>query len=244
MSAATSLAGLVLQVTSPERLAEFYVQHLGMRLSGKEDELRLGYDLTDAYLALRPSRSPAAYKHHPNDHYWKIGITLPNIDVAYAQLKVKGINVTEPRQFRDIGYLCHITDPEGFQVELLQHTFEGQPRTSDGDEKLPLGGGARIGQITLRTTDLETELDHYQTQMGMTLLSIQSVPDYDFDLYFLAFTNETPPHADLTSVQNREWLWQRPYTLLELQHRLKPGAIITPAAAKKTGYEGLRFKGD
>ncbi len=244
MSAATSLAGLVLRVTSPERLAEFYVQHFGMTLSREAGELRLSYDKAGAYLALRPSRSPAAYSHHANDHYWKIGITLPNIDLAYAQLKAKGINVTEPRQFRDIGYLCHITDPEGFQVELLQHTFEGQPRTSDGDEKLPLGGGARIGQITLRTTDIGAELDHYQTHMGMTLLSIQPVPDYDFDLYFLAFTNETSPHADLTSVQNREWLWQRSYTLLELQHRLKLGTIITPVAAKKTGFESLRFIGN
>ncbi len=37
-------------------------------------------------------------------------------------------------------------------------------------------------------------------------------------MYFLAYTDEEPPHPDIESVDNREWLWQRPYTMLELQH--------------------------
>ena len=57
----------------------------------------------------------------------------------------------------------------------------------------------------------------------MKLLSIQDISAYGFCLYFLAFTSETPPvPSELESVENREWLWQRPYTTLEIQHR--PGA--------------------
>ena len=57
----------------------------------------------------------------------------------------------------------------------------------------------------------------------MKLLSIQDISAFGFSLYFLAFTSETPPvPSELESVGNREWLWQRPYTTLEIQHR--PGA--------------------
>ena len=52
----------------------------------------------------------------------------------------------------------------------------------------------------------------------MKLLSIQQVEAYGFTLYFLAFTDETPPNEDLNSIEIREWLWQRPYTTIELQH--------------------------
>ena len=54
----------------------------------------------------------------------------------------------------------------------------------------------------------------------MKLLSIQDISAYGFCLYFLAFTSETPPvPTELESVENREWLWQRPFTTLEIQHR-------------------------
>ena len=54
----------------------------------------------------------------------------------------------------------------------------------------------------------------------MKLLSIQDISAFGFSLYFLAFTSETPPvPSELESVGNREWLWQRPYTTLEIQHR-------------------------
>ena len=57
----------------------------------------------------------------------------------------------------------------------------------------------------------------------MKLLSVQDVSEYGFCLYFLGFTTDTPPEpVDLHSVANREWLWQRPYTTLEVQY--KPGA--------------------
>ena len=53
----------------------------------------------------------------------------------------------------------------------------------------------------------------------MKLLSIQQVEAYGFTLYFLAFTDETPPNEDLNSIEIREWLWQRPYTTIEHQQQ-------------------------
>ena len=39
-----------------------------------------------------------------------------------------------------------------------------------------------------------------------------------FNLYFLACTDEKPPSHDVNVVEIREWLRERPYTTLELQH--------------------------
>jgi catechol 2,3-dioxygenase-like lactoylglutathione lyase family enzyme len=61
-------------------------------------------------------------------------------------------------------------------------------------------------------------LRFYTELLGMRLLSVQPVPAREFTLYFLACTDEVPPHADVEHVGNREWLWQRPYSILELQH--------------------------
>lgn len=76
----------------------------------------------------------------------------------------------------------------------------------------------------------------------MSLLSIQPVLQYNFTLLFLAFTTERPPHEDLEAVENREWLWQRPYTTLELQHCSEPKAFDLPGEGK-AGYAGLCITG-
>ena len=61
----------------------------------------------------------------------------------------------------------------------------------------------------------------------MKLLSRQQVTVYGFELYFLAAVSEEeatkmPDPNDVDSVGNREWLWQRDYTTLELQVSLYP----------------------
>ena len=218
------LSGLRLKVADPEPLIAFYTGVMGMKSEWADSVWRLGYVGADADLILVPGG--ADYAHSRDQRYWKIGVTLPNLDLAYAQLKSAGVEVSEPRQFLDIGYLAHLSDPAGFVIELLQWDFNGNRPADAGDPALPLGGQARIGQITLRTGNMVAERDAHP---DMRLLSVQDVADYGFDLHFLAYTDETPPVADVTAVANREWLWKRPYTVLEFQHF--PGArfAATPA---------------
>lgn len=236
------LSGVALNVASPQTLAEFYTGVLGMTATPEGAEIRVAYGGAGAYLALRQSPSPRAYRHEDRDRYWKIGITLPDLDAAHAQLERKGVAVGTPRQFGDVGYLCHLADPEGFRIELLQRTFEGEPRTAQGDDSLPLGGGAALGQITLRTGNIGAELDHFERRLGMKLLSRQPIAERDFDLYFLACTDEEPPDSDLTAVHNRPWLWQRPYTTLEFQHWPAAGPRGFGCRPGETGYAGLIFE--
>lgn len=218
------LSGLRLQVEDPKLLAGFYADVLGMEARAEGEAWRAGYSGGDADLILLPGGSRAP--HSRDERYWKIGICLPDLVIACEHLRQKGVEVSAPHQFRDIGYMAHLHDPEGFAIELLQHDFLGNRPDGSGDPVLPMGGGAHVGQITLRTGDIAAELALYS---DMKLLSVQDVAEFGFDLHFLAFTEERPPDPDLQSVANREWLWRRPYTTLEFQHI--PGAQLRDSPA-------------
>ncbi|MFA3919763.1 VOC family protein [Ruegeria hyattellae] len=205
------LSGLHLRCANPATLGGFYGDMLGMRALG---DGRFGYAGEDADLVLHPGGG--GYTHDPGQRYWKIGITLTNLDHAVRVLWDKGVDVSDPKQFLDIGYMAHLSDPEGFAIELLQWDFEGNRASDAGDPEAPFAE-ARIGQITLRSGDVQADTVYWK-DLGMRLLSLQDVSAYGFDLHFLAFTDDHPPLPDLWSAGNREWLWRRPYTVLEFQH--------------------------
>jgi len=217
-----SLDALHMRVADPAALAVFYRDVLGMSAQASGDGWRVGYAGVDADLLLLPGGG--GYVHDRGHRYWKIGITLPNVDLAVAQLRQQGHDVSDPRQFLDIGYMAHLADPEGFVIELLQHDFQDNRPKDAGNPAAPFADGV-IGQITLRTGDIQAE-DQRCRNLGLRLLSVQDVAPYGFDLHFYAFTADQPPNADLWAVENRGWLWKRPYTTLEFQHIA--GTAVTP----------------
>ncbi|MGY8690777.1 MAG: VOC family protein [Verrucomicrobiales bacterium] len=93
---------------------------------------------------------------------------------------------------------------------MTRRLRKGHPRCSSLPDK-------RLGQVSLTVRDAEESLAFYRDTLGMGLLSRQEVPAHGFTLYFLAFTDEQPPNPSIDAVENREWLWQRPYTTLELR---------------------------
>ncbi|WP_170427479.1 VOC family protein [Ruegeria arenilitoris] len=227
------LSGLRLRVADTEKLASFYTGVLGMSVDQQGVSLRMGYPGQDADLLLMPGGG--GYTHDTGQRYWKIGITVADVDLAAAVLRDKGVEVSEPRQFLDIGYMCHLKDPEGFVIELLQHDFEGNRVENAADPDAPFAK-ACIGQITLRTGDIAAE-DAFCRAQGMRLLSMQDVEPYGFDLHFYAFTDDVPPNPDLWAVENREWLWKRAYTTLEFQH------VAGARFANVPDYRGLEVEG-
>ncbi len=227
------ISALHLRVADPDRLVGFYTGVLGMSVQAQGLDRRVGYAGQDADLLLRPGGG--GYTHDPGQRYWKIGITVPDVDLAAAYLRQKDVPVSDPKQFLDIGYMCHLQDPEGFVIELLQHDFEGNRPDNAADPFAPFAD-ASIGQITLRTGDIAAE-DAVCRAQGMRLLSMQDVAQYGFDLHFYAFADEVPPDADLWSVKNREWLWKRPYTTLEFQH------VAGTQFAPVPDYLGLEVQG-
>lgn len=241
-------------------LTEWYCQRLGMTVL---KEMRNDTDLIhwvgfenqpkSAFIEFRShiqqASPPKHYVHQPScDIYWKIGLSLADVDTARSQLMSQGVDVTQPRQFRDIGYLCHLNDPFGYSIELLQHDFQynfsSEHIKSSLKPTLPLGQQTHVGQITLRVSDIQKSLRFYESSLGMKLLSRQNIPNM-FDLYFLACTDEQPPSDDVNAVEIREWLWKRPYTTLELQHWTgQDRKFNTPDLARQSGFGALVFTVD
>lgn len=195
--------------------------------------------------------NPSFINSGPSNVYWKIGITLHDVDYAREILQSKQMNIDNPSQFEDIGYVCHLRDPNGFTIELLQHdfqeTFKAEMNKSvrkSFNDHFPLGYPSCIGQITLQANDMDKTQTFYQDVLCMKLLSIQEVPKFGFTLYFFAWTNENPPKSDIKDAStNREWLWKRPYTVIEIRH-FHNQRQITPfrdLQQNEIGFEGIRI---
>ncbi|MCY6381067.1 VOC family protein [Hoeflea prorocentri] len=229
-----------LRVENPQELVEFYSGILGMRDFGKPDEPLLGYDGDQCLLELTGGAS-SPYRSRPDGLYWKIGITVRDLDTAVAYLATRGCAVTAPRQFKDIGYMSHLHDPQGFAIELLQQGFEG--RAGAPGDGHPIGGQATLAHITLRVNDINAARDYCENRLQMRLMSVQPVEDYGFCLYFFAWSDEALPEPDLKAVANREWLWARPYALLELQHVFSGHATEPEPGSSAAGFTGFGWIG-
>jgi predicted enzyme related to lactoylglutathione lyase len=227
-----SIESIVLRTTNPEAQRKFYCEVLGMQRVGDDS---VGYNKAEAKLTF--VQSTGAYCPRPNDRYWKIALAVPDIELAHRQLTEFEIKVSEPQQFLDIGYLAHFNDPEGFTIELINHEFKGEQYEFRAEGTL-LGGGAHLNLLTLRTHTIDRARQQC-LDWGMKPLSIQPVEGRNFTLYFFAFTDEDPPNSDnLQAIENRPWVYQRPYTVLELQH-LHDAKVIAAGNPKLGGYSGF-----
>lgn len=230
----TKIDRVIYRVQNPAHQTRFYCDVLGMHETGDNC---VGY--SDGQAGLKFIQADDAYIANQTDLYWKIALSVPNIELAVDQLRKAGVACSDPRQFEDVGYLAHFTDPEGFQIELIDHAFKGNRATETVETSL-LGGGAHLSLVTLRTSDIERDEPVF-VSWGMQKLSEQPLPAYGFTLHFYAFS-ESPPDSDLTSVTNRTWVYQRPYTVLELQH-VPSVAQPKEHTDAKGGFDGLRFSG-
>lgn len=180
------------------------------------------------------------YASTSNDFYWKIGVTLKNLDVAVDYLRDKNIVISSPVQFKEIGYMSKVIDPKGFVIELLQQGFVGyEEKISENVH--PIGSQGTLSHITLRIHDLVKAQTYFEQRCNMRLMSIQPVEELEFCLYFYSFSNEDLPHENLKSVKNRQWLWRRPYTFIELQHIQIPTVILHKTPFDMAGFDGFSY---
>lgn len=227
-----------LTVVDRSQLLDFYCRILGMRSFASQGPVLLGYDPEQCLLEL-VGEAETACRSEQRDFYWKIGITVLDLDVAVAHVRQEGWSVSDPLQFRDIGYLCHLRDPDGFAVELLQQGFEGRAKPVASGH--PIGGQATLAHLTLRVTDLDAARGAFEDRLGMRLMSVQPVRDLGFCLYFYGWSDDALPDENLTAVENREWLWARPYTLVELQHLEQPGIRLRMAEPDEARFSGIGY---
>ncbi len=226
-----------LTVPTLDGLRSFYGGLLGMHIKEcPEDTLTFGFPGSGCQLVFKTAEVQP-YEARPNGFYWKIGITVRNLDHAVTGLRQMGTMVPDPIQFRDIGYMTHITDPAGFTIELLQQGFQGSERPVG--EGHSLAAQATLAHITLRAADISAAHACFIERLGMRLMSVQPVESLNFCLYFYAWSEEALPHDDLAAVENREWLWRRSYTLIELQHLTANSIDIEMPDEGNSGFLGF-----
>ncbi len=240
-----------LRVRDLSLLREFYCQMLGMTDFGSGENPLLGFDAAHCLLELHPGAKRERATGSQN-FYWKTGITVRDLDEAVDFLRRNGWAVTAPKQFRDIGYMSHLTDPEGFIIELLQHGFEASTQPPMSVDELAgntvggheIGGQATLAHITLRVNHIDRARNYCENVLGMRLMSVQPVDDYGFCLYFYTWSKEPLPLADLRAVENRPWLWARPYALLELQHVYAGNTQPLDNSSTDGGFFGFGWQDD
>ena len=168
-------------------------------------------------------------------------ISVADLDIAHERLLSNGVAVDSPRQIPDIAYLCHCNDPDNYCIELIQHDFLHNHTPEPENPVYPLGTRPTFSLITCRVKNAEVSLSFYTDVLGMRLLSRQVVESRGFTLYFLACTDEKPPNANIEDVGNREWLWRRPYTMVEFQHiwGTENEPDFAYRAGPESGFEGV-----
>ncbi|KAF4670223.1 hypothetical protein FOZ61_001241 [Perkinsus olseni] len=243
---------LMVRAAELEQTINWYRTRLGMvTMSRTSTSATVGYPSKPeaAGIEFRVHENPAAtYSALDDDLYWKISLYLPHVKLARQKLSKMGVPVSSSFQFKDVGYLAHTEDPIGYNIELIQHQFEKnfseEYAASFKDDKSPLGQDAGIGLLTLRATNAKRSKEFYTKMLGMKLLSTQYVSDA-FDLHFFADTTEKPPKTDPWAVENREWLWSRNFTSVELQVKHRFGRL-KESPSDQLGYRGfgVRVKAD
>lgn len=259
------LARHTLRIADPDNSLPFYQDLLGMTLlterlensethyflgfverssgeSAEEAELRTLRQDCLLELVHDPKRA-ADVREQPDktEGYWKISLSVTDVDVARDRLVENGVDVDTPRQVGDIAYLCHFNDPDNYCIELIQHDFQQNHQDESIDPNYVLGTRPGFLLITYRVKDAEASLAFYTERLGMRLLSKQTVEARGFTLYFLAHTTDELPEADVEHVGNREWLWQRPFTMVEFQHiwGTQDAADFAYRVDPKSGFEGI-----
>jgi lactoylglutathione lyase len=228
----------VLAIRHPEQSLDFYQKVIGMTLlttqtclhkthyflsfgSSRNDSTMIpDYPHCVLELVFDPQRTLILNQSEDGalPGYWKLALAVADLEVARSGLLQQGIRVSEPVQVPDVAYLCHLEDPDGYCIELIQHRMQENHAPHLRDDNYALGCATTFSLVTCRIKDPQPSLDFYQQKLGMRLISRQQVAHRGFTLYFLSCDQEAPPSKDIDNIEMREWLWQRPYALLELQH--------------------------
>ena len=155
----TQLCHHRLLVSDPAASLAFYHRYFGMSLhatyessdgrhyflgfglpQGETDAAIPGYPACLLELVYDPSIDFATGAVDGNPPgYWKIALAVADLEIARERLLEQGVSVTEPVMVPEVAYLCHCVDPNGYDVELIQHRFADNQDSPRPDPVLSIG---------------------------------------------------------------------------------------------------------
>lgn len=262
MNQCYQLSHHVLAILDPDRSLAFYQDIVGMALMATQECQRktlyyLGfgsvfvdggkiprYPQCVLELVFDPERKVILNNTEADETpgYWKIALAVVDLEVARQSLLRQGVEVSAAVQVADVAYLCHFEDPDGYCIELIQQRMQENRSVQAADPRYALHTPTSFSLVTCRVKDPQLSLEFYRP-LGLRLISRQQVKHRGFTLYFLSADSEAPPSNDIDNIEMREWLWQRPYALLELQHvwGTESRTEFSYRSDAATGFEGIRL---
>ena len=119
MAKVTGFGGIFFKARDPGALADWYAQHLGLRVEEwggvrfEEDPARPGYTLWSPFAAdttyFAPSTQP-----------YMLNFRVDDLDGMFEQLRTAGVATDGDIEDSEYGRFLRIMDPEGTRIELWQ----------------------------------------------------------------------------------------------------------------------------
>jgi catechol 2,3-dioxygenase-like lactoylglutathione lyase family enzyme len=119
MERVTGIGGFFFRARDPEKLGEWYAEHLGV------DEPPTSYDGDPPW---QQEQGPTVFAPFPvnSEHFttpdqnWSINFRVRDLDAMLGQLRAAGIEVEPDPQTYPNGRFANLVDPEGNQIQLWQ----------------------------------------------------------------------------------------------------------------------------
>ena len=125
----------MLRVGDLQRSIDFYTKVLGMKLLRTSDNPEykytlafLGYGHNPEHAELELTYNYGVEKYDMGNAYGHIAISAEDIYSACEAVRANGGNVTrEPGPVKGgATVIAFVTDPDGYKIELIERSFEGQ----------------------------------------------------------------------------------------------------------------------
>jgi predicted enzyme related to lactoylglutathione lyase len=122
MKKVTGIGGIFFKCKDPQKMAEWYNQHLGLNANqyGANFEWRQAEDPSKKGSTQWSPFAETTKYFEPSAKDFMINYRVENLEVLVKQLKAEGVTITDQIEASEYGKFVHIIDVEGNKVELWE----------------------------------------------------------------------------------------------------------------------------
>ncbi|HTS11810.1 MAG TPA: VOC family protein [Candidatus Limnocylindrales bacterium] len=119
MEKVAGIGGLFFRAHDPEALGRWYLEHLGINLTPKEEGASV-WEQEAGPTVFSPFPETTKYFGDPSK-VWMVNFRVHDLEKLAAQLQAAGIEVkVDPQSYPGVGRFARLHDPEGNPIELWQ----------------------------------------------------------------------------------------------------------------------------
>lgn len=121
MAKVLGIGGVFFKAQQPEKLSEWYAQHLGIKLEKTFNGAVFHHkELADnAYAVWSPFKQDSDY-FQPSNNDYMINFIVDDVDGLISNLKKANAKVIGDTEDSELGKFAWVCDPEGNKIELWQ----------------------------------------------------------------------------------------------------------------------------